>query len=101
MNPFNILKSLLPYIIDLVIAPILLPIAARNKVRSEILQTIAVDIAHGLVVEFPDAPWAILVDLAIQRLAQALPPEAKTSNQEVLKRVVIGALKVAGAKPNV
>lgn len=61
------------------------------------LERIAGAVATQLVIEFPDAEWAALVELAVARLIEALPPEARTSNQAVLRRVAETALKAAGA----
>ena len=101
MGVFKILRNLIPSIIELVIAPLLLPLVLRNKARAEVIETVALAVASHLLVEFPTQEWAALVELAVRRLAEALPPDARTSNTDVLKRAVIGALLKAGAKPHV
>ena len=96
MNPFKILKSLLPYLIEIVVAPLLRPIVERNLGRARVIEIVADAVAGQLVAEFPDAEWARLVQMAIQELAEELPPSVKTSNVDVLRRVAVAALEKRG-----
>lgn len=100
MNPFKILKNLLPYLIELVVAPFLAPIIQNNLRRAQTIEIVASAIAQNLIVEHPDAPWAVLVDLAVRLLGEQVPDGARVSNPEVLRRVAIDALaKVGVVKP--
>jgi hypothetical protein len=97
MGIFKVLRNLIPAVIEFVLIPILLPIAARNENRARMIERIATAVAEQLLIEFPEAQWPELIELAISRLAEALPPEARTSNKDVLKRAVTVALSAAGA----
>ena len=100
MNPFKILKSLLPYIIELVVAPLIAPFIQNNLRRAQTLEVVASAIARQLVIEYPGVEWAALVELAVRLLGEQVPEGAKTSNPEVLRRVAIDALaKVGVVKP--
>ena len=100
MNPFKILKNLLPYIIELVVAPLIAPIIQNNLRRAQTLEIVASAIARNLIAEHPDASWAVLVDLAVRLLGEQVPDGARSANPEVLRRVAVDALaKVGVVKP--
>lgn len=93
LNPFKILKQLIPYVIEIIVVPFLLPWVLANQARANVIQRVAADIAAQLVVEFPAAEWAVLVDLAVRRLVEALPDGARTENMDVIRRAAEAALK--------
>lgn len=96
MNPFKILKSLLPYLIELVVAPFIAPIIQNNLRRAQTLETIASAVVGQLVAEYPGAEWAVLVELAVRLLGEQVPDGARTANVDVLRRVAVDALEKRG-----
>ncbi len=96
MNPFKILKSLLPYLIEIVVAPFIRPVIENNLRRAQTIEIVASAIARNLVAEHPDADWALLVDLAVRLLGEQVPDGAASANPDVLRRVAIDALAKAG-----
>lgn len=100
MNPFKILRNLLPYIIELVVAPFLAPVIQNNLRRAQTIEIVATAIARNLVAEHPNADWAVLVELAVGLLGKQVPDGAVSANPDVLRRVAIDALaKVGVVKP--
>jgi len=61
------------------------------------IERIATAVAAQLLIEFPDAQWPELIELAVSRLVEALPPASRTANKDVLKRAMTVALSAAGA----
>lgn len=102
MNPFKILKNLLPYLIELVVAPFIRPVIENNLRRAQTIEIVATAIARNLIAEHPDADWAVLVELAVRLLGEQVPDGAVSANPAVLRRVAIDALaKVGVVKPAV
>lgn len=96
MNPFKILKSLLPYLIEIVVAPLIRPLIERNLARAQTMEIVAASIARQLVIEYPNTEWAVLVELAVRLLGEQVPEGSRTANPEVLRRVAIDALSKVG-----
>lgn len=95
---FGMLKKLIGPVIEIVIAPLIALWIQNNLQRARAIKIVAEAVAAQLLVEFPAAEWAILLDLAVRRLGEQLPPGIRTANQVVLRDAAVAALKAAGAK---
>lgn len=95
---FRFLKVLLDPLITLFLAPWLLArLRHPNDLqRAQVIEMIALGIAHQLVREFPTAPWAELVEMLVERLAESVPDGLKTKNTAVYERAASAALAKTG-----
>lgn len=96
---FKMLKQLISPLVEIVIAPLIAVWIQNNLARARAIKIVAEAIAAQLLVEFPTAEWAVLLDLAVRRLGEQLPPGIRTSNAVVLRDAAVAALKAAGKAP--
>lgn len=97
---FRILRALIDPIVTIVLAPWLLSRLRHpsDLQRAQMIETVAVALAAQLVIEYPTSPLADLVNQLVTRLAAAIPPGFRTSNEDVYKRAASAALLDAAKK---